>query len=261
MTEPEGFPDVSGLLAPLFDPHALADCTVALVLEHGYRGVVAEERTVTLRRRVRCTCPDGCKRCALVGWTLEEESLTVAIPAGVALGTTLRIAGKGDEFSLGMIQAIGDLLIELVSDGERAEELRAAQAAHEAQLAKVWAEDRRTKSFERRRAIFNVSLAIGIPLTLVVGVMAKEHLDKAPLGARCNRPTDCRSSDCLAAAPPPSATPAAPGRFIDSHVQVCTTACQSDDDCPSSMRCADVERAAFMPSPGEEPSRRVCVPR
>jgi hypothetical protein len=199
VAERDPIPDFAELFSPFLDGSTRrteADRTVAAMLDHAYRGG-GDQRKVTLRRRVRCGCTDGCKECGQVGWTVKEETLTIVVPAGVALGSKLRLEEKGDEVAVGPLVIVGDLFVEVTEDGARAEELRAAQREHEAGLDASWTKASRAAAFARRKAMLNVSLLLGVPLALVVGMWSKEHFDKRRLGETCARPTDCRSGDCL----------------------------------------------------------------
>jgi hypothetical protein len=136
-----------------------------------YRGVVAEKRSVALRRRVRCACgrPAGCRACAFVGWTVENETLDIVVPAGIQLGTRLRLGGKGDE---ALPTGPQDLLVEIVEEGPRADELRAAHAAHEAASDEHHRKRRIARAVARTRGMrAGIIVAAGLLVAAVAIVM------------------------------------------------------------------------------------------
>jgi hypothetical protein len=262
---PPNAPEILEQFEQLFgELFRVTERVVPLVVERMYRGVVTEKRPVTIRRRVRCACaPRGCRLCDLVGWTVKTETLLVVVPEGITLGTRLRLPGKGDET---LPTGPQDLIVEVVEVGPRAEELRAAQLAHETASDAHFNERRTAKALERKSAMRS-ALMLAIGLLVLGGIIAvsggSEYLARTPTGQACARNADCRSNECLAIQ---RATPALPGsqlRFTTTDRHVCTERCETDSDCPATMECAGVhERLAGLSfAPSGPPDRRACAPR
>jgi hypothetical protein len=194
----------------------------------------------------------------------------VTVPEGIPLGTKLRLASKGDESALNVtLRRRPDLYVEIVVEGPRAEELRAAQAAHEAGLETSHHQERSRTSVERQRSARAALLIVGVIgaiATLIPAWWLKDHFDKARVGERCFANADCRSNECLALTRQGEAMlPGSPTRFMTTEGHVCTTSCETDADCPSAMKCAGVHTGFVGVSldfaPNRPPDRRACSPR
>lgn len=245
-------------------PRKVGDRLVPMVIEPGYRGIVAEERTIAVRRGVRCACAlrrKRCPRCQDVGWFVHDQTFRVRLPAGVSLGTKLRLQGKGDE-----IEQTGDLYVELVAPGERAETLRTWQVAEEAALDARQEERRAAMALGRRRArakALQTAAFLSLPFAIIGVIWLAEHLGKRRVGEPCATSKDCRSSQCMAITRPQSPIGTSSLRLTETVGHVCTSTCTTIADCPEAMECAPVrERIAGLPfASNAPPDRLACVPR
>jgi hypothetical protein len=244
---------------------------IPLVIERGYRGAAETRHSLTFRRRVACACElAGCSRCDLVGWIVRTETIDVQVPAVADIGTALRLPGQGDAI---VPNSPGDLAVEVVEEGERAEELRAAQRAQEAQLADAWEAARVERLSDRRqgkRFALRAFGALSVVVLVVGGFVLKKHFDKGEIGAQCATHEDCRSARCLSVQRALSLgeltqdgeTPV-PGRSLLAPIaerRVCTADCTRDADCPVAMKCGSA-RSTNLLAPNVAHIERACVPR
>jgi hypothetical protein len=210
--------------------------------------------TVRFERLVRCPhCTaesyrkvPGCDACHR-GLLPRSEKLDVLVPAGIAVGTKLRIQGKGHETLGG---ATGSLLLAIAPPPPVVRPgFRRARAV-----------------LERLRPTLSVIvLALGALGLIGAGLWLAQGAndDLAPVGSPCSDSRDCRSGDCLALWERPTfdfegqAVPLPPRR----SGAVCTTACETDADCPTSMRCVPVERrVSAVALPPGDPNASACAP-
>lgn len=249
---------------------------ISLVVTRGYRGTVETTVPLALRRRKACAACEGggCGACAFVGWTVTPETVRVTVSKGMDVGTVLQLPGAGDD-TIGsgaesadivagregrVIVTGGALEVEIVEEGERAEELRAAQRAHEASLeadftatkARIGAQ--RARSWKIVRGFLVVAAIAGV----VFGAIGLEgYVARAPLAAACAANADCRSGLCITvrdeAAARASAAAGTTGPEVASY---CSSTCVTSEDCPSTMSCANLVRGVGTIVP-----YRVCVPR
>lgn len=224
---------VSGSLAERLLNAPSGERIVPLELVRGYRDVAAEQREVELVRYVRCTACGrrGCERCNAVGWTLEHALVEVVVPHGAGVGARLIIEGVGDVVE-GDARAI---VVEIVSPGPRAEELRAAQADLEGKLATARTMELAIHGGKRRRVIMAGGLVVVLLALLPIG----QWLGRAAVGETCTSDESCRSAHCVRLVTLRS-THGDPER-LDGRV--CTASCTTDLDCPSSMDCRPRRRA------------------
>ena len=218
---------------------------VPLVIERGYRGVGNTKHSHALRRRVACACAlSGCRRCALVGWVVRTETVDVQIPEGLHVGSTLRLPGQGDAIAPG---ALGDVSVEIVEAGERAEELRAAQRALETTISAEWERTRLVRLRERRQRWFG---ALGVLALVVVGtgsLFLKYHFDKIDIGSLCETDSDCQSGRCASFRRPLLLSESMQGGETlvtgtgplarVAERRLCTDTCTRNTDCPPTMKC------------------------
>jgi hypothetical protein len=215
--------------------HAL-DIQVRLAISEDERRRGGKHEVV-VDRIARCSCTDsatyrqrpGCSKCS-DGLIARSELLRVTVPADVSIGTKLRLAGKGHATLAG---GAGDLFVLL----ERAPVV--------AQTSPEPAAPPPRSKLTPKLAI--AALAVIIPVSIAVGMYAARPR-KPPLGAPCRDSADCESAQCLSLYEPQSiefngvVTNLAPRRTGG----VCTTGCTTDADCPSTMRCASVERSSAL---------------
>ena len=228
-----------------------------------FRDRPAETRRVTFKRRVECrACGSlGCKACGQVGWTVATDLVTVTVPAGAGIGTKLCIAEKADEHEC----VSGDLHLEIVEPGARADELTTAARAHEKKLTRSWAKQTKKKRAARRQATLGVVVCVAVLAgsigVVFVGEAAWLWVTGAGVGATCTQDRDCRSSQCL--------TLTRPTVFIlaEKVGRMCTTTCKVDGDCPGAMRCVGAKHThSFTNQPGMPllnvgtPDALVCAP-
>jgi hypothetical protein len=199
----------------------------------------------------------GCDACT-EGLTTREETLVVRVPEGIAMGTKLRLAGKGHESCK---EAPGDLFLTVEIDVPPPAEARSTKPTKP-----TWWNRRSSK--EKNGILALVGFVL--PLTFVVGFVAERK--KLPdLGVSCTRGAECRSGLCLDLYED-AVTIDVPGGgsfrgFPQRTGGVCTAECSDDAECPSSMRCLPVSRTTTLPGvdlrglgPGT-PNARACSPR
>ncbi len=218
-------------------------------------------REVAFERLVRCrSCrpapyraAPGCTHCQ-DGFRKRGEKLRVRVPPGVATGTQLRLAGKGNES--GEV-AVGDALVEIVLVPSRWERLRAR--ARES----------------REKGHFGYAFVMLVPLVLgaaFYAVRVHERASLAPVGSSCVHSEECRSGQCLALYRAGSMLSLPGGetfRDFPSRIGgVCTQDCATDSDCPAAFECAGVESHEVMqgmpdlpPLGSIQPNARACSPR
>ncbi len=146
------------------DPLPVID--VPLVIERNYRGGAGLKHTVTFRRRVACVCGfSGCPKCEAVGWAIRTASVNIDLSAGLDLGKRLVLPGQGDAMDT---VSPGDLVVELVEEGERAEELQAKQRTRE----DAWEAARLAKREEARQSRrSNGKVLLGVMLVVLALVV------------------------------------------------------------------------------------------
>lgn len=117
------------------------------------------------------------------------------------------------------------------------------QGAMEPMLAKV----DEAREYHKQRRAKREAKQLGLLMLVCIGGLATcwtvKWTSKAKLGQPCVQTSDCRSGECLPSEP---VHPTAIGDTVisvpppASNEGVCTTACTSDADCPSSMTCTTV---------------------
>lgn len=206
---------------------------------------------ISVLRRVACdACGQsayrgggGCAACEQ-GFKLATEKLRVRVPAGVKEHQKLRLRGKGHATREG---TIGDAYVQIVA-------------------RPTWIERAHAKGY------FGYAVLAALPL-FVVGVYVARSIERSKLpqvGAPCARNEDCASNQCLALYDEGVAlnVPGG-GTFRGLPVRaggVCTEECKRDEDCPSSMTCAGVEKRSTlqgMPDlgPSGPANAKACSPR
>lgn len=218
------------------------------------------KRPVSVHRIVRCpSCfatyraGPGCDACE-GGLTTRDETLTVSVPAGIAFGVKLRLAGKGHE---SVKDATGDLYLTIELDAPktipRSESMDDAphespSSSHEAPVTgSLWV---RAKDLASRKAAL-VAMACVVPLVVIVGY-SLEQRRLSDLGAACTKGTECRSGLCLELYDQGVSAELRGGKAFHGFPQrvggVCTAECDGDHDCPSSMRCQPASRTQTYPN-------------
>lgn len=271
--DPQVVNQFNQIFSDIFGGGLLPPRRVPLVVARGYRGVGEETHEIRFRRRKICTCGDGCTTCSLVGWTVASETAKIELPKGTDIGAVMRLPGMGDARVHRL--PIQDLIearegaqrvetppldIEVVEEGERADELRAAQRDHEGSLeaehAKLAVKARRSHAKNRTLVIV---AAGAFMVAAIIGVRwAQERHNKVELqlGDACHSGSDCRSKLCLTLDPVP------PPKLHESRsdgLKVCTELCRTDADCPSSMTCREIP--AMSPPTNLLDTTRLCAPR
>ncbi len=237
--------------------------TVALLIGADYRGVAPGELRVRFKRRALCgVCAgQGCDNCDRVGWAVRAESVEVPVRRDTEVGTRMRLAGTDDEVSRTLHT---EILVEIVEEGPRADELLRAQRAYEQALEGRYALERREKLAAHRMAKMMLRLG-GLFLVVVAGWWAKEYFDKRLPGGPCAVDSDCRSHQCLTLRTSHDTGIKGLPPIETTQGRVCTLKCATDADCPSTMRCAGVHvgaatRFVFSREP-EHDNALACVPR
>jgi hypothetical protein len=187
-------------------------------------------REIRVMRIVRCSAclaakRERCSECS-DGLTTREERLTVRVPAGIASGTKLRLAGKGHE---SMLAPTGDVF--LTVDVQEPKSTTSSPASSPAEPAeRALAEPapaptaKPSSSFldqgARRSRTVVLSCLAGLAL-VGLGVLAFDHASRAELGEPCTSAKQCRSGQCL----------------TFDRGTVCSDSCAGDNDCPPGMLC------------------------
>jgi hypothetical protein len=230
-----------------------------LVVGVDYRGVAPGKYKVRFKRRARCIACDanGCTLCDRVGWTVRAESVDIALRRDAAIGSRMRLAGKGDDWSK---NREGEVHVEVLEEGPRAVELRGGQELFEKALESQFARERREKRVAFRRGLAGLAV-FALFLAGIAGLWLREYLDKKTPGEACAVDTDCRSHQCLALRRVNEGF--GPLHTVTTTGHVCTKTCKDDGDCPSSMRCAAVHEGLQLPfaTGHEEANALACVPR
>lgn len=228
--------------------------------------VTAEEAAAGTKKRVEISrivrCPKcfatyragpGCEACE-GGLVSRDEVLFVVVPAGVERGQELRLAGKGHESAR---DDAGDLYLAITLPATTP----VAPEPPKTTLVGLW------KNRETRPAFFAVAL-IALPFVLWGADRAIAYTKRAPVGAACAKNDDCASSSCMSLYERDTLTigTASLTMLPRKTGAVCTTECETDADCPSTMTCAPAsasERLSGMPDfglgPGT-PNTRACSP-
>ena len=262
MSTPPSPVDLGDLFGGLFG--TVNKRVLPLEVLRGYRDSPREERPIELRRRARCfPCKgEGCKECSFVGWRVRTESVIVPIPPGSHVGSTIHVPQKSDSPLVSGIPGFltgqqSELHVELVEPGERADELLAAQRAHEADMERAWEETRAKKVVERkgeRRAIF-VSLGAALSLGAICGgIFLTHYCGLSKTGERCTNDGDCRARQCLVLTRSDD--------FLMAHEEgrVCTNTCDTNADCPSTMTCGAIARTSIPMLASHRIDGLACVP-
>lgn len=231
----------------LADPHGPR--IVGLEVPRGYRDAPAEEREVSFTRYVECSACSrkGCELCSAAGWTIEETTAKVVVPHGATPGMRLPVGGAGN-LAGGVAQPI---VVEIVEPGPRADELRAAASDFEGKLETAWQMDRSV----RRRGRRNMSIVAVAAMALLAFVAVGQWFAKSSTGESCTTNDECRSGRCL------SLLTMTPGPVPRLDGQMCSSACTTDLDCPSTMHCADDgARRTERQYVNGAPAGRACIP-
>jgi hypothetical protein len=241
---------------------------VPLVIERGYRGGTEQKLTVTFRRRVACVCGfSGCARCEAVGWVLRTASADIQIPAGIDLGMRLLLPGQGDAMDT---VSPGDLMVEIVEEGERAVTLRAEQHAREDEWEAAFFETRDERR-RGRRSSGRLLLAVLLVGTAVGAVAVMVHYRKGEIGKRCEDNGDCRSDRCLVVQRSLTVGDAVaegekllPGHSLLAPVteqRLCSETCTRETDCPAGMTCGTAVATTVLAANVVHDTERACLPR
>ena len=223
-------------------------------------------RDVNIMRFVRCpSCmatyrrTAGCSACS-DGLTTREEKLSVRVPAGIATGTRLRLAGKGHESTR---DPVGDLFLDVHIVTPAPAAVSATPSVSATELRK-----------QQRAKIAAVSIC-GVVALAGIGAFAHDHYSRAVVGAPCVEDRDCRSHECLGlyaeaeslsvplALAPEVGTSSFRVGFPRRIGAICSRSCSGDEECPGGMRCAPATRSTTlrgMPDLGPgTPNTHVCV--
>src|SRR5262249_32205283 len=156
-----------------------------------YRGVSPGEYRVRFKRRALCGVCNGhaCHHCDRVGWAVRAESVDVAVQRDTAIGTRMRLPGKGDE----LLRTLRiEIHAEILEAGPRAAELRRGQEEYERALEERHASERRDKLAAHRTGMALLRL-FALFVVGVFGWWVKEYFDKRLPGEPCAADSDCRS--------------------------------------------------------------------